>query len=177
MKSCRNVGVWLSVVILVSGCSGPTPQKKLLGKWSCTPRVDEAVGQAVESAAQGKEVNPLLGGAAKFLGQKLAEATMSVEVDFHSGGTVFFRGNTAVLNLPPDSDGTWEISSSSPDLVELRFGTESRQLEGKVLFRDNDEFTLKLKNADPLGTEGQPSEASKAPKQLTSSLVFKRVKD
>jgi hypothetical protein len=43
--------------------------------------------------------------------------------------------------------------------------------------KNQDEFTLKLKNAGALGTEGQPSEASKAPKQLTSSLVFNRVKE
>jgi hypothetical protein len=139
--------------------------------------MEEAVGQAVASAAQGKEVNPLVSGAAKFFGQKIAEATMSLEVDFHSGGTVFFRGNTAVLNLPPDSDGSWEVSSSSPDLIELRFGTETRQLEGKILFRDKDEFTLKLKDGGALAPPSQGLDASKTQKQPTASLVFKRVKD
>jgi len=177
MKLYRHLGIWLIALIWVGGCSGPKPEKKLLGKWMCTPRMEEAVGQAVESAAQGKEVNPLVSGAAKFFGQKLAEATMSVEVDFHFGGTVFFRGNTAVLNLPPDSDGTWEVSSSGPDLIELRFGTETRQLEGKVLFRDKDEFTLKLKSGGALVHASQEQEASQATKQPTASLVFKRVKE
>jgi hypothetical protein len=162
MKSRRNLVVWLCVVFLIEGCSGSTPEKQLLGKWTCTPRVEEAVSQAVESAAQGKEVNPLVSGAAKFFGQKLAEAMMSVEVDFRTGGTVFFRGNTAILNLPPDSDGTWQVSSSGADLIELRFGTETRQLEGKVLFRDKDEFTLKLKNNGALAPQGQSSSAPQA---------------
>jgi hypothetical protein len=176
MKSCRNLGIWLIVVTSAIGCSSSTPEKKLLGKWACTPRVEEAVGQALGSAAQGKEVNPLVSGVGKFLGQKLAEATMAVEVDFHSGGTVFFRGNTAVLNLPPDSDGTWEVSSSGSDIIQLRFGTETRQLEGKILFRDKDEFTLKLKDAGALSPQVLP-DGSKAQKSLESSLVFRRVKE
>jgi hypothetical protein len=177
MKSCRLLSICLFAVILAAGCSGSTPEKKLLGKWMCTPHLEEAVGQAVQSVAQGKDVNPLVSGAAKFFGQKIAEATMSVEVDFHKGGTVFFRGNTEVLNFPPDSDGSWEVSSSGPDQIELRFGTETRQLEGKVLFRDKDEFTLKLKNAGALAPPSQGQDAAKLQKQPTASLVFKRVKD
>jgi len=179
MKSYRRLSIGLSAIILMAGCSGSTPEKKLLGKWTCTPRMEEAVGQAVASAAQGKQVNPLVSGAAQFFGQKFAEATMSVEVDFHTGGTVFFRGNTAVLQLPPDSDGTWEVSSSGSDQIELRFGTDTRHLEGKVLFRDKDEFTLKLKNVAPAAPPSQSNETSKDQKlaEASSSLVFKRVRD
>lgn len=177
MKSPRHLSIGICAVTLIAGCSGSTPEKKLLGKWMCTPHMEEAVAQAIGSAAQGKEVNPLVGGMAQFFGQKLAEATMSIEVDFRTGGTVFFRGNTAVLNLPPDSDGSWGVSSSRPDQIELRFGTETRQLEGNVLFRDNDEFTLKLKNAGAITPPSPGHQKSKSPQQPTASLVFKRVKD
>jgi hypothetical protein len=139
--------------------------------------MEAAVGQAVDSLAQGQNVNPLARGAAQFLGQRLAEATMFVEVDFHKGGTVFFRGNTSVLDLPPDSDGTWGVTSSDPDQIELRFGTETRQLQGKVLFRDKDEFTLKLKVARALASHAEKDESAKAPKEASNSLVFKRNKD
>jgi hypothetical protein len=175
MVSRYGPGIYLAIMVtLAGGCSRAKPEDKLLGKWMSTPRVEEAVGQAVNAAADGKEVNPLARGAAQFFGQKLAEATMSVEVDFHSGGVVFFRGNTGVLSFPPDSDGTWEMSSSGPDRMDLRFGTETRQLEGKVLFRNNDEFTLKLKDAAALAP---PSKTEDAQKQAPTSLVFKRAKD
>jgi len=176
MLSCRVLGMLL-LVLLLAGCSSQTPEKKLLGKWNCTPRVEQAVSQAIDAAAQGQKVNPLAKGLGQFFGQKLAEATMSVEVDFHSGGTVFFRGNTSVLSLPPDSDGTWEVASSGPDSVELRFGADSRQLQGKVLFRDNDEFTLKLKDAGALAPPNETQDASKPQKSPQASLVFKRKTD
>jgi hypothetical protein len=106
MKSRRDLGIGFGTLfILLGGCAGSTPEQKLLGKWMCTPQVDEAVEQAVNAAAQGQKINQLARGAAQFFGRKLAEATMSLEVDFHGGGTVFFRGNTSVLGLPPDSDG------------------------------------------------------------------------
>jgi hypothetical protein len=100
---------------------------------------------------------------------------MSVEVDFHKGGLVFFRGNTDVLGLPPDSDGSWDVSEAGPDILQITFGTEKEQLKGKVLFRDKDEFTLKLDSADsPLSAEKAAKEPSKTPKPLPRSIVFKR---
>jgi hypothetical protein len=104
---------------------------------------------------------------------------MSVEVDFHKGGTVFFRGNTDVLGFPPDSDGTWEVSEAGSDLIRIAFGTDRKQLQGKVLFRDKDEFTLKLDNTDsPPSTEVQSKETPKTNKPpLPRSIVFKRNKD
>jgi hypothetical protein len=169
---CR---IWMGVVVLLaSGCSAQKPEKKLVGSWVGAPSVTESVDEAVNAAGQGQKVNPLARGAAQFFGQKLAEATMSVEIDFRSGGAVFFRGNTSVLGLPPDSDGTWEVTSSGPDSIEIRFGTEAKQLEGKVLFRNKDEFTLKLSPVHAPAPETQGKEASKPP---ASSIVFKRNKN
>ena len=174
MNSCRNRCLWAGVtILLLGGCSAQKPEKKLLGSWLGAPSVTESVDQAVNAAGQGQKVNPLARGAAQFLGQKFAEATMSVELDFHTGGTMFFRGNTDVLGLPPDSDGTWEVTSSSPDAIDISFGTEARQLHGKVLFRNRDEFTLKL---TPTGTEkpaGDGQATSKAP-AAPISIVFRR---
>jgi hypothetical protein len=176
MCSLPTLRIYLAgLIVLAAGCSAPTPEKKLLGKWSATASMDGAVDQALDSMAPGQQINPLARGAAAFIGKKIAEATMSVEVDFHKGGTVFFRGNTDVLGLPPDSDGNWEVSESGPDLLQITFGTEKEQLRGKILFRDKDEFTLKLDApGPPPPAEAQGKEAAKASKQLPSSMVFKR---
>src|SRR5262245_13113955 len=161
--------------VLAFGCSAQTPEQKLAGKWIGTAPVKEAVDQAVNSAAQGKEVNPLARGAARFLGQKLAEAMMSVQIEFRANGIVFFRGNTDLIGLPSDSDGTWEVSSSAPDVLQIRFGVDNKQLQGRVLFRDKDEFTLKLDTpaaASP-GIQAKEGE-SKPTKEGSKSILFKR---
>jgi hypothetical protein len=161
--------VFGAALLLAAGCS-KSPEKRLIGKWTGTPNVAEAVDQGVDAAAQGKTVNPLARGAARFMGQKLAEATMSVEVDFRAGGIVFFRGNTDVLGLPPDSDGTWEIISAFSDKLEIRLGTSAKQLHGQILMRDKNEFTLKL---DP-PAEAPPKEGEKPAAPPPTSLIFKR---
>jgi hypothetical protein len=174
MKSCRNRCICAAIIFtLCCGCSAQKPEKRLLGSWLGAPSVGESVSQGVDAVSQGKEVNPLVRGAAKFLGQKIAEATMSVELDFRSGGQVFFRGNTEVLGLPPDSDGTWEVTSASPDQLEISFGTEAKQIQGKVLFRNKDEFTLKLLAPTP---DQAKNESKDAPKSLAApaSIVFRR---
>ncbi len=173
MRSFRDRCIWPAVLVLLAGgCSGQKPEKKLLGSWIGAASMNESIDRAVDSAGQGQKVNPLARGAAQFLGKKLAEATMSIEIDFRSGGRVFFRGNTDVLGFPHDSDGTWEVTSSGPDFVEIRFGTEAKQLEGKVLFRNKDEFTLKLTQASASAHETK--EATEPAAQLPSSIVFKR---
>jgi hypothetical protein len=181
MRFLHSVGFGVSALALLSaGCSGKTPEQKLLGKWMGTVQVKESVDQALDAAAQGQNVNPLARGAVRFLGQKLAEATMSVELDFRSNGRVFFRGNTEILGFPPDSDGTWEVSPVDVDLLQIRVGNETKQLQGKVLFRDKDEFTLKL-DAPPMPSDDKAKESKegspKATKELPGSIVFKRNKD
>jgi len=173
--------IGVAVVVLMSaGCSAKTPEQKLLGKWVGTLQVKESVDQALDTAAQGQNVNPLARGAARFLGQKLAEATMSMELDFRSNGRVFFRGNTEILGFPPDSDGTWEVSPVDSDLLQIRLGNETKQLQGKVLFREKDEFTLKL-DAPPTPSDSKAREAKegspKTTKELPGSIVFKRNKE
>jgi hypothetical protein len=167
--------ILVCLLLLGFGCSAQTPEQKLAGKWIGTAPVKEAVDQAVNSAAQGKEVNPLARGAARFLGQKLAEAMMSVQVDFRSNGIVFFRGNTDLLGLPSDSDGTWEVSSAAPDVFQIRFGIDGKQLQGKVVFRDKDEFTLKLDTPVTSSPGNQPQDKdSKPAKEVLKSILFKR---
>jgi hypothetical protein len=173
MRWHRHSGLLL--VILAFGCSSQTPEQKLTGKWVGTASVSEAVDQAVNSAAQGKEVNPLARGAARFLGQKLAEAMMSVQIEFRSNGIVFFRGNTDLFGLPSDSDGTWEVSSSAPDVLQIHFGVDNKQLQGKVVFRDKDEFTLKLDTPVVASPGSQPKEGkSKPAREGSKSILFKR---
>jgi len=169
-RRCLCAGV---VILLVSGCSAQKPEKKLLGSWLGAPSVTESADQAVNSVGQGQNVNPLARGAAQFIGQKFAEATMSVELDFHSGGKVFFRGNTAVLGLPQDSDGTWEITSSGPEAMEILFGTEAKQIHGQVHFRNKDEFTLKLTPSGPEKPDADGKATSKGP-AAPLSIVFRR---
>src|SRR5262249_30997398 len=126
---------------------------------------------------------PLAQGVAQFLGRKLAEATMAVELDLRESGTAFFRGNTAVLGLPPDSDGTWEVLSANPDLIEIRLGTSEKQLKGKAVIRDKDEFILKLEEAPQPPSAKQDEKAdgqgdsAAAQKRPPASIVFKRQKD
>jgi hypothetical protein len=143
--------LWAALVLalfLQTGCSAPTAEEKLIGKWRGAPAAKEAVDQIVDEAAKGKEVNPLARGVARFLGQKVAEATMAVEIDLRKGGLVFFSGETSVFGLPPDSDGTWEVEAAEGDVIQFHFSTDSKQLRGKMLFRDADEFILKMEPAE-----------------------------
>jgi hypothetical protein len=188
-----NMRCYLILLLLLgAGCSAQTPEKKMIGKWVGTPRMQEDVDQVVDAAAQGQKVNPLARGAARFFGQKFAEATMSVELDFRTNGRAFFRGNTEVLGLAPDSEGTWQISATQPDIYQIHFGTDATQLAGEVLFRDDDEFTLKLEapkpeppTAEPAQeqTKGETKEQAKGKEQAKErkpkprSIVFKRNKD
>jgi hypothetical protein len=169
---------WVTLVLVLSvhmGCAGPTPEGRLVGKWRGAPNAKEAVDQAVDAAAKGQGVNPLARGVARFLGQKVAEATMAVELDLRKGGIVFFRGETSVLGLAPDADGTWEIESADGDVIQLHFGIENKQLRGKILFREEDEFILKLDQpvpAPPPQREQKQQPKPQATQQL--SIVFKR---
>jgi hypothetical protein len=198
MKSVRHLRLVAACALLaIVGCSGP-PEKKLYGKWIGTPNVRQDVEKAVDSAApQGQKVNSVAKGIAGFLGQKFAEATMSVELDFQEGGRVFFRGNTDLIGLPPNSDGTWSVTEAGKNEMNITFGTDKKQFTGKVLFRDKNEFTLKFdqpvtstpppppsppkvepKDQSKDGEKDQPKAAPKeAPKQepkQIESIVFKR---
>jgi hypothetical protein len=141
---CVIVAAGLS---LMSGCSKQTPDKQMVGRWTGSPNLAEEIDKGVKAAAQGKEVNGAIRGAMGFIGQKLVDATMSIEIEFQPSGNVFFRNNTKLLGLPADSDGTWQASGESLDEFEITFGTAAKKLHGKVLFRNKDEFTLKLDEA------------------------------
>jgi hypothetical protein len=164
----------------------------MVGAWTGAPNVSEAVDQGVDAAAQGKKVNDLARGFAKFAGQALANATMSIEIEFKLGGTVFFRGNTDLLNLPKDSDGTWSVAGDSLDQFDITFGTSAKKYHGKILFRNKDEFSLKLddesiaaiaagkpakeapKDPPKDGSKEAPKETAKPPAPDLASIVFKR---
>ncbi len=187
-------------VLLVAGCSSKkTPEKQMIGIWTGAPNVKEATDKAVDAAAQGKEVNPIVRGLAKFGSQALANATLSIEIDFKQGGKVFFRGNTDMLGLPKDSDGTWSASGDNLDEFDITFGTADKQLHGKVLFRNSNEFSLKLdeasiaaitptkpkeepkdspkdgaKDAPKDGSKETAKAAPKPPEFDLASIVFKR---
>jgi hypothetical protein len=178
------LGIVLSVIPL-GGCGGKAPRDRLVGKWTGTPSVTEAVDEVVDGAAQGSKVNPLARGAARFLGNMVAKKTMSVELDLRDSGTAFFRGNTAAIDMPEDSDGTWEVVSSTPDIIQVRFKSGDRQLDGKIVFRDAKEFTLKLeppaeamqeKAEPPAGASDDAAQAPSPPKRATA-IVFKPVQD
>lgn len=160
----------LLTVLFAAGCSPPTAQTKMTGKWKATPRVDAAVNEAVATAAKGQKVNPLAQGAANFLGNAFASAALSCEVEFKSTGAVFFRGNTDALGLPPDSDGKWEAAATGPDTADVKLNVAEKQISGNVVFRDKNEFTLKFETItlDP---------ATKAETKIPTSLVFKRHQD
>ncbi|MDX1948089.1 MAG: hypothetical protein SFU86_22010 [Pirellulaceae bacterium] len=163
----RNVVLVLAVLFL-AGCTPPTAQQKMTGTWKATPRVDAAVNEAVDMAAQGQKVNPLAEGAAKFFGNAFASAALSCEVEFKATGTVFFRGNTDALGVPPDSDGKWEATSTGADTANVKLTAGDKQISGSVVFRDKDEFTLKFESVtvDP---------ATKAETKVPTSIVFKRI--
>ena len=98
----------------------------------------------VQTTAQGQEVNPLAQGAARFLGNALAKATMSVEIDLRPSGSVFFSGNTEMLGLPPDSEGTWDVVSANDDVAHVEFDVDDKTYVAKIVLRDADEFMLKM---------------------------------
>jgi hypothetical protein len=180
MKSFRvSIVLAAAALIPVLGCSNP-PEKKVIGKWTGAPSVKEDVDKVVDSAAQGKKVNNVAKGVAGFLGQQLANATMSVELDFQEGGRVYFRGNTDALGLPRDSDGTWSVTEVEKNVLSIKFGTDKKQLTGKLLFRDKNEFTLKL-DEPPVPTPATGDQAKDATSdqkpQAPPSIVFRRSKD
>lgn len=179
-RFARLAAVALGSLLLV-GCGESTPRDKLVGKWKGAPQVNESVDQVVDSASGGEQVNPLARGAARFVGGIVAKATMSVEIDLRESGTAFFRGNTEMLGLPPDSDGKWELVSADADSAEIRFDVNGQTLDAKVVFRDADEVTLKAEvNAPPPkppadGTApAQPQPADAPPKKQQVSVVLKR---
>jgi hypothetical protein len=111
-------------------------------------------------------------------------------LELRNTGTVFVRGNTAAMDLPPDSDGTWKILSANGDTAQVEFEVNGKKVEGKIAFRDANEWTLKLEQlVDPgpqppadhaqpaAGRPGQvkPESAPPAKKKLTT-IVFKRAK-
>jgi len=157
----------IAIAVSILGCAPATPQQQLTGKWKATPPVNEAVNEAVDTAAQGQKVNPLARGAANFMGNLLASATMYVEVDLRESGTAFYRGNTQVIGFPPDSDGKWEVVSANGDLIQVRLSTGEKKLEGNVLFRDKDEFSLKFEAT-------VKDEKSGEEKTVPTTLVFAR---
>jgi hypothetical protein len=189
MKLVRHARLAAALALLaIIGCSNP-PEKKLYGKWTGAPSFKEDIDKAMDSAAQGKQVNNAVKGIAGFIGQKLAEATMSIELDFQEGGRVFFRGNTDLIGLPRDSDGTWSVTEAGKNELNITFGTDQKKLTGKVLFRDKNEFTLKFDQPvsgpappppkdDPKDktkdAKDQPKEAPKEQPKSVASIVFKR---
>jgi hypothetical protein len=144
MATLRQFRVVLSLVLLTFvGCGPQTAKQKLLGRWKATPAVHEAVDAAVSTAAGGQEVDPLTRGATRFLGNVIARATLSVEVDFRDTGKVFFRGSTDMLGLPPDSDGEWRVVASSPDEADIEMSVDGKTLPAAIVFRDADEISFK----------------------------------
>ncbi len=178
-------GVVLSLVPL-AGCGSQAPRQRLVGKWVGTPSVTEAVDEVVDGAAQGTEVNPLARGAARFLGKMVAKQTMSLELDLRDSGTAFFSGNTAAIDMPEDSDGTWEVLSATPEIIQVRFKSGNRQTDGKIVFRDDKKFTLKLEPPPEAPQEKADAEPATNPAgdvanpfslQRATAIVFKPLRD
>jgi hypothetical protein len=168
-------------LVPLSGCGAKAPRDRLVGKWIGTPSVTEAVDQVLDSAAPGADVNPLARGAARFLGKVVAKQTMSLELDLRDSGTVFFSGNTAAMDMPEDSDGTWEVLSSTPDIIQVRFKSGDHQIDGKVVFRDDKKFALKLEpqkkdDAEPAAKSADDAANPLSPGRATS-IDFKRSRD
>jgi hypothetical protein len=100
-------------------------------------------------------------------------------------GTVFVRGTTAAMDLPPDSDGTWEILSANGDTAQVEFELNGKKVQGKIAFRDANEWTLKLEQLVDPGPQppadhaqpaaGQTRIGATGQKKMTS-IVFRRVK-
>jgi len=156
-----SIKIWttgVAVIVAVAGCGPTTAHQKLVGRWKGTPRVTEAVDQAVNAAAQGKPVNQLARGAAQFLGGLLAANTMSVDLDLRDSGAAFVQGNAEVLGLPPDSVGTWKVLSEGPDVIQIQVEVDQKQLQAQIFLRDADEFTLKSEILpDPSDAKSDPS--------------------
>ncbi len=166
--SRTRLGLALAAILVlpIVGCGPSTPQQRLAGRWIGRPEVKEAVDAMVQSTAPGQEVNPLAQGAARFLGNALAKATMSVEIDLRPSGAVFLRGNTELLGMPPDSDGTWTVISADEDRAVVEFEIEDKTFRGKLVLRDADEFTLKIEEA--------AAETAAAPAETPAAVVALR---
>ncbi len=143
-----------------------------MGRWIGTPPVKEAVDAALQSAAPGQEVNPLAQGAARFLGNALAKATMSVEIDLRPSGACFLRGNTEMLGMPPDSDGSWTIVSANDDVAHVEFEIEGKTFPAKIVLRDANEFTLKMEVLAAPATA--PAAATPAENPVAKNPVARR---
>ncbi len=131
----------------------------------------EAVDSMVEQAAPGQEVNPLAQGAARFLGKALAKATMSVEIDLRSSGAVFLRGNTELLGLPAESDGEWTVVSANEDVAHVQFDIDDKTFGAKIVFRDPNEFTLKMESADAPAADQSVDAPAATPAQKPAAAV------
>jgi hypothetical protein len=185
------IGLFL---LSTGGLLQPTADQRaanlLAGKWEGVPSVTDVVDSAVGAVAQGRDVNPFAQGLARFVGDKFAQATLSVELELRKTGTAFVRGNTLAMDLPPDSDGTWKILSANADTAQVEFEVNGKKVEGKIAFRDANEWTLKLEqlvdpgpqppadHAQPAAgrpAQVKPESAPPAKKRLTT-IVFKRVK-
>jgi predicted Zn finger-like uncharacterized protein len=145
--------VGLTVWLVWGGHKGPN----LVGKWKGAVQVQEAVSQLTKD----KNIHPV---AEKFLGalgQKAADELLSVTIVFKKNGTVFFSGKTDILNIPAESDGTWELVQGDEDAVIVRLepggGTP---VEARLAFRDRNTFTF-----------------SRTDKKGETPLVFNRVRD
>ncbi len=166
----KSLGIAAASIVLatLTGCGPSTPQERLTGRWVGTPEVREAVDAMVQQAAPGQEVNPLAQGAARFLGKALAKATMSVELDLRPSGAVFVHGNTELLGLPPDCDGTWQVISADQDRAVVEFDIDDKTIRAKLVLRDADEFMLKLE--EPKAAAAAPAAAQpSAPEQPPST--------
>ena len=183
------------VLLTVVGCGPKTAKQKLVGRWKASPSVNEAVDSAVSNASGGQEVDPLTKGATRFLGNVIARAVLSVEIDFRDTGKVFFRGSTDMLGLPPDSDGSWRVVASSPDEADIEMEVDGKQLPAAIVFRDADEFSLKpgwtielakpkpvelppeleaAKNVRSQGRFAEPKPVEPPAPKAPTSLIFKR---
>ena len=161
----------LSLGLSVVGCAPSTPQQRLVGRWKGAPEVTEAVDSMVQQAAPGQEVNPLAQGAARFLGKALAKATMSVEIDLRSSGAVFLSGNTELLGLPGESDGEWTVVSANEDVAHLQFDIDDKTIGAKIVFRDPNEFRLKMEPAGAPAADQPVDAPAETPAQKPAAIV------
>jgi hypothetical protein len=137
------VGMGLVLLLLVGGAlaavfhfgRGSDKGPRLVGKWQ----------GSVESRRKDPEVpqekrEPNAGDIALGLLQRLGEEAQTAEVEFRKSGKASFSGNTAIIDVPAGSDGSWEVLRREGDVLTVRMAAGGAAFEARLSFRDRDTF-------------------------------------
>jgi hypothetical protein len=179
MPCVRFLAIALCAVCI--GCA-KTPQQKFTGKWKGAPDVREEVARSVKEAAAGKNLPEdgmdTVEQLSQFAGKVASRMSMGMEAHLQSDGKAIFSGHTEIIGLKGDVAGTWTLPS--PDGGHLKLGSAEHQVEGKVVWRDDDAFFFQYEAPYNAPTElggpppVAPVEGEEPPKSKLVTLLFRK---